>query len=86
MILFITKVVITFRYLKSQCDIDNLNIGSVLLGDLEKVGWVGLKCDYGITNGGEQQEYLYHMNNNIFPKKRNIGTKLMELTENFIRH
>ena len=42
------------RYLKSQCDIDNLNTGNVLLGDLEKVGWVVLKCDYKITNGGEQ--------------------------------
>ena len=30
-------------YLKSQCDIDNLDMGSVLLGDLEKVGWVVLK-------------------------------------------
>ena len=31
------------RYLKSQCDNDNLNMGSVLLDDLEKVGWVVLK-------------------------------------------
>ena len=31
------------RYLKFQCDIDNLNMGSVLLDDLEKVGWVVLK-------------------------------------------
>ena len=28
------------RYLKSQCEIDNLNTGNVLLGDLEKVGLV----------------------------------------------
>ena len=58
------------RYLKCQCDIDNLNIGSVLLGDLENVGWIVLKCDYEITNGKEQQDYFYHMNNNIFPKKK----------------
>jgi len=61
------------RYLKSQCEIDNLNTGNVLLGDLEKVGWVVLKCDYKITNGGEQQDYFYQMNNNIHLKKRNIG-------------
>ena len=23
-----------------------------------------LKCDYKITNGGEQQDYFYQMNNN----------------------
>ena len=38
------------RYLKSQCDIDDLNMGSALLGDLEKVGWVVLKCDYAFTH------------------------------------
>ena len=59
------------RYLKSQCDIDTLNMGSVLLGDLKKVGWIVLKCDYEITNGGEQQNYFYHMNNNTFSKKKN---------------
>ena len=32
------------RYLKTQRDIDNLNMGSVLLRDLEKVCWVVLKC------------------------------------------
>ena len=31
------------RYLKSQYEIDNLNTGNVLLGDLEKVSWVVLK-------------------------------------------
>ena len=58
-------------YLKSQCDIDNLDMGSVLLGDLEKVDWVVLKCSYEITNGSEQQEYFYYLNNNTFPKKMN---------------
>ena len=46
------------RYLKSQCDIDDLNMGSALLGDLEKVGWVVLRRAYEITNGSEQQEYF----------------------------
>ena len=31
------------RYLKSKCDIDNLPMGKVLLGNLERVGWVVLK-------------------------------------------
>ena len=49
---------------------------------MEKVGWIMLKCDFETTNGGEQQDYFYHMNNNIFRKrKKNIGTKLMEQIE-----
>ena len=27
-----------------------------------------LKCDYKITNGGEQQDYLYQIKNNIHYK------------------
>ena len=60
------------RYLKSQCDIDNLNTGNVLLGDLEKAGWDVLTCDYEITNFGAQQDYFYEMNNNIFSKKKKV--------------
>ena len=37
------------RYLKSKCEIDNLLMGKVVFGNLEKVGWVVLKCDYDIT-------------------------------------
>ena len=37
------------RYLKSKCEIDNLFMGSVLLGNLGNVDWVVLKYDYGIT-------------------------------------
>ena len=48
------------RYLKSQCEIDNLFMGSVLLGNLEKVGWVVLKCDYTITAKSKEQHYLYN--------------------------
>ena len=44
-------------------------MGSILLGDLEKVGWVVLKYAYEITNGSEQQEYFYHLNNLNFQKK-----------------
>ena len=56
----------------TQFDIDNLNMGSVLLGDLEKVDWVVLKCAYEITNGSEQQEYFYYMNNHTFFEKNEI--------------
>ena len=64
------------RYLKTQYNIDNLNIGSVLLGDLEKVGWVVLKCAYEITNGSEQQEYFYHLNDHTFQKKMKYWNKI----------
>ena len=64
------------RYLKSQCKIDNLNTDNILLGDLEKVGWVVLKCDYNITNGGVQQDYFYQMNNNIRLKKKKYWNKI----------
>ena len=59
------------RYLKSQCDIDNLPIGTVLLGNLEKVGWVVLKCDYAITANSREQNHFYYLNNKSF-KKMNI--------------
>ena len=57
------------RYLKSKYDKDNLPMGEVLLGNLEKVDWVVLKCSYEITNGSEQQEYFYYLNNHNFQKK-----------------
>ena len=57
------------KYLKTQCDTDNLNMSSVLLRDLETVGWIVLKWVYEITNGSEQQEYFYHLNNHSFQKK-----------------
>ena len=37
------------RYLKSQYEIDNLFMGSVLLEISEKCGWAVLKYDYTIT-------------------------------------
>ena len=64
------------RYFKTQCDTDNLNMGSVLLGDLEKVGWVVLEWAYEITNGSEQQEYFYHLNNHNFQKKMKYWNKI----------
>ena len=51
-------------------------MGSVLLGDLEKVGWVVLEWAYEITNGSEQQEYFYHLNNHNFQKKMKYWNKI----------
>ena len=56
------------RYLKDQYVIDNLAMGSVLLGDLEKVGWVDLKCAYEIINGSDTQRHFYNLNNDKFQK------------------
>ena len=51
-------------------------MGSILLGDLEKVGLVVLKYAYEITNGSEQQEYFYHLNNLNFQKKMKYWNKI----------
>ena len=56
------------RYLKSKCDIDNLPMGKVLLGNLEKVGWVVLKCDYAITANSREQNHFYYLKNKMFKK------------------
>ena len=55
-----------------------MNMGTVLLGDLAKSGWVVLKCVYEIKNGSEQQDYFYHLNNYNFPKKFNFWNKINE--------
>ena len=47
------------RYTDTQCNIDMLQMGEVLLGDLEKVGWVVLKCDYVIVPHSNVQDYFY---------------------------
>ena len=54
------------RYLKSQCDIDNLPMGLVFLRNFEKVSWVLLKCDYDITANSKEQNSFYDLNNRIF--------------------
>ena len=43
-------------------------MGTVLLGNLEKVGWVVLKCDYAITANSKEQNHFYYLNNKIFKK------------------
>ena len=57
------------RYLDTQCRINNLPMCKISLGDLEKVGWVVLKCDYAITPNSKEQNYFYHLNNHKHPKK-----------------
>ena len=54
------------RYLKSKCEINNLSMGKVLFGNLEKVGCVVLKCDYTITPNSNEQNHLYDLNNKIY--------------------
>ena len=61
------------RYLKSKCEIDNLPMGKVLFGNLEKVGWVVLKCDYAITPNSSEQNHLYHLNNKSYKKMNTDG-------------
>ena len=51
-------------------------MGSVLLGDLEKVGWVVLKCAYEIINGSDTQRYFDNLNNKKFQKKMNYWNKI----------
>ena len=51
------------RSLKSQCDIDNLPMGSVLLKKFEEGWWGVLKCDYDITINNKGQSYFYDLNN-----------------------
>ena len=38
------------KYLDNDYNIDKLQMTTVLLGDLEKVGWVVLKCDFKIPS------------------------------------
>ena len=54
-----------------QCDIDNLPMGIVLLGILEKVDCVVLKCGYAITANSRERNHFYYLNKTSF-KKMNI--------------
>ena len=57
------------RYVDTHFNIDNLPMGKLLLGDLENIGWVVLKCDYLITPKSNVQNYVYVLNNNKHPSK-----------------
>ena len=64
------------RYLNTPCQIDNLPMGKVLLGGLEKIGWVVLKFDYAITPNSKDQNYFYHLNNQKHPPKSQLWNKI----------
>ena len=64
------------RYLDIQCRIDNLPMGKVLLGDLEKVSSVGLKCDYTNTPNSKEQNYFYNLNNHKHSPKSRLWNKI----------
>ena len=51
-------------------------MGKLLLGDLEKVGWVVLKCDYVITTNSTEQNYFYYLNTNKDWNKDHLWHKL----------
>ena len=38
-------------------------MGTMLLGNLEKVSWVVLKCNYVITAKSREQNHFYYLNN-----------------------
>ena len=61
------------RYLKSQYDIDNLPMGTILLGNMEKVGWVVLKYDYATTAKSKKQNHFYYLNKKSYKKKKIDG-------------
>ena len=44
-------------------EIKTLGEGAILMGNLEKIGWVVLKSGYSITPYGELENELYHLNN-----------------------
>ena len=69
------------RHLKDQCVIDNLAMGSVLLGDLEKFGWVVLRCAFQTINGSDTQRHFYYLNNEKHLKRLHYWNKLMVLIE-----
>ena len=71
------------RYLKSQCEIDNLSMGTVLMDDLEKVGCVMLKCGFTISANSREQNYLYYLNNHVFNKKEYKWNSIQKQTDKY---
>ena len=67
------------RYIDTQCNIDNLPIWKVLLGDLEKVGWVIWKYDLVIYPNSNVQNYFYFCIITHIRPKIICGIKFTEL-------
>ena len=59
------------KYGMSKYGIENLEEGSILMGNLEKVGWVVLKSGYNIVPFGHLENAMYHLNNNAAKFKQN---------------
>ena len=51
--------------------IETLGEGSILMGNLEKVGWVVLKSRYSICPYGLLENAMYHLNNDSVKFKNN---------------
>ena len=51
------------KYEMSPYGIENLGEGTILMGNLEKVGWVVLKSGYSIRPYGLLGNAMYHLNN-----------------------
>ena len=52
------------KYGMSKYGIENLEKGSILMGNLEKVGWVVLKSGFNIVPYGQLENAMYNLNNN----------------------
>ena len=59
------------KYGMSKYGIENSEEGSILMGNLEKVGWVVLKSGYNIVPYHPLQNTLYHLNNDSVKFKHN---------------
>ena len=51
------------KYAMSTSRIKTLEEGTVLMGNLEKIGWVVLNSEYNITPNCDLENELYHLNN-----------------------
>ena len=51
------------KYGMNKYGIKNLEEGSILMGNLEKVGWVVLKSEYNIVSFSHLENSMYHLNN-----------------------
>ena len=59
------------KYGMSKYGIENLEKGSILMGNLEKVGWVVLKSGYNIVPYGQLENAMYNLNNDSAKSKQN---------------
>ena len=70
------------KYGMNPSEIENLGEGTILMGNLEKVGWVVLKSGYSISPYGLLDNTMYHLNNDSISLKQ-IGLQLMVNIDKF---